>query len=317
MRRKARTRIRISAVLCATALSGGALAGTAQARGTAVATPAAPSCSTPFQGDWLLGAADLPTTRPLGPLLKGYARTGAGGPAPDVFLKEWRDSTGKDWRWPGDDGFDGPRQVVTLKKGTRVDRFGLPTGRFLAPTDVPYGGRAMPPSSLRTYPGGAVCNYHVYKVTKPFGVQEGSIAPWFGQPGKGRQIKLDGAADAGLPKDVNVKWLLDNHYLEELATTRTAAASGLVRRVDASGDVDFRTVREALRRAGVPDVYYRVGGTGDGAASAEFYSLRSRGDGVWVVGFSERGREWVVSTYSSADEGARGLYREVVGALGV
>ncbi|MFE0042807.1 TNT domain-containing protein [Streptomyces albireticuli] len=323
MRHKARTRIGISVALCTAAtLSGGTLAGTARAQGAAPAasaptTTADPFCSKAFQGDWLLGASDLPTTKPLGPLLKGWERTGKGSPAPDVFLKEWRKKDNTDWNWPGNDGFEKDRKVVKLTKGTKLDRFGLPTGTFLAPTDVSYGGRAIPPSNLRTYPGGAVCNYHVYKVLKPFGVQKGAIAPWFGQPGKGQQIMLDQKADPALPKGVNVKWLLENKYLEEESSTRTARATGLARRADTgSRAVDSDSVRAELRRAGVPDEYYRIGDVHEPEVTAtEFYALRERA-GVWEVSLTERGRSRVLDTFSSEDEAARRLYRELVEALG-
>lgn len=314
-------KVRITAAICGTVLAGTALTGTAHAQGSAPAAAgpdavtADGSCAKPFGDNWALGAADLPGKAPLGPLLKNWVRTGKGSPAPDVFLKQWRTADGKDWKWPGNDGFDGPKKIVKLKAGAHVDRFGQPTGTFLAPTDVSYAARAVPPSNLRTYPGGAVCNYHVYKVGKPFGVYEGAIAPWFGQPGKGLQIKLDQAADPTLPKDVNVKWLLDHKYLEELPTTRTPAAAprpSLARRHGAQrGDV-----RAALRAAGVPDDSYRLGDARDSAVPAsEFYSLRHGADG-WEVALTERGEKRTVATYAQEPEAADRLYRELVANAG-
>jgi hypothetical protein len=55
----------------------------------------------------------------------------------------------------------------------------------------------------------------VYEVIKPFIAWQGSIAPWFGQPGGGRQIKLDPVfLNPGEGQRLNVKWLLEHGYLE-------------------------------------------------------------------------------------------------------
>ncbi|MCC3767704.1 TNT domain-containing protein [Streptomyces sp. UNOC14_S4] len=312
------SKARIAAAALGAVLAGTALTGTAHAQ-TPGPLPMTPdgTCANPFQNNWLLGAADLPAKAPLGPLLKNWTRTGKGAPAPEVFLKEWRTADGKDWKWPGNDGFEGKKEVALVKAGTRMDRFGQPTGTFLAPTDASYGARAIPPSNLRTYPGGVTCNYHVYTVKKQFGVYKGAIAPWFGQPGKGTQYKLDAAADATLPKDVNVKWLLDNKYLEESTATAKPAAkrSSLVRSTTARPDVDRHSVRAELRKAGIPDDFYRIGDVHDPAAPAsEYYSLHRAASGDWEVALTERGRKRVVATYASEDEACGRLYGELLDA---
>jgi Tuberculosis necrotizing toxin len=46
--------------------------------------------------------------------------------------------------FPPRDGFAGAAKVVRLRPGTVVDRFGHPGGRFLAPADASYMGRAVP-----------------------------------------------------------------------------------------------------------------------------------------------------------------------------
>lgn len=62
---------------------------------------------------------------------------------------------------------------------------------------------------------------------KSFTVWQGRIAPWFDQPGGGRQIKLDPAfVDPGQGQSLNVKWLLDHGYLKA-ETNPAAAASAL------------------------------------------------------------------------------------------
>lgn len=78
-------------------------------------------------------------------------------------------------------------------------------------TGTPSG---LPPQNLNTRDAAAPCDYHVYKLTKPFWVGEGSIAPWFERPGGGRQIKLDPVfLNPSEGQRLNVKWLLEHGYL--------------------------------------------------------------------------------------------------------
>ena len=74
--------------------------------------------------------------------------------------------------------------MVRLKPGTRIDRFGHPGGRFLAPADASYMGRAVPYDRLKMA-------YHRYQVVRPLRVAAGKAAPWFDQPGGGMQYKTD------------------------------------------------------------------------------------------------------------------------------
>jgi hypothetical protein len=53
-------------------------------------------------------------------------------------------------------------------------------------------------------------------VLRPFPVQAGPVAAWFGQPGGGTQYQLDGALIAGAPGSINVQWLVDNGYLDRV-----------------------------------------------------------------------------------------------------
>lgn len=198
---------------------------------TAVAAPsAAPApapCTGEYHGDARLGPKWLPAKgqKPVGPLLKGWQRTGK--LSPSAFLKEyWQgpaDTGG--WKYPPNDGFDTvdgqvDKHPEKLARGERLDRFGSEYGSFLAPAGDPYKERSLPPQNLNTRDAAAVCDYRVYEVTKPFVVWEGGIAPWFEQPGHGRQIKLDPAfVDPGEGQRLNVKWLLDHGYLKQAAAT--------------------------------------------------------------------------------------------------
>ena len=106
----------------------------------------------------------------------------------------WRDPRGRFTEppgWPADDGFaPGEDAIVTLGLGTRVDRFGHPGGRYVAPAGTPFGQRSMPDRSYAS-------DYHLYEVKKSIGgVRAGPAAPWFGQPGGGIQYRLTTSVQA-------------------------------------------------------------------------------------------------------------------------
>lgn len=178
-------------------------------------------CTGEFQGDARLGPRHLPGPHepPVGPLLLGYERTG--GLAPDVFLeKYWEgpaDSGG--WKYPPNDGFADvngavDKQPRLLLPGRHLDRFGSEYGSYLAPAGDSYAERALPPQNLSTRDADFPCDYHLYVVTKPFTVWQGSVAPWFEQPGGGQQMKLDPVfLDPGEGERLNVKWLREHGYL--------------------------------------------------------------------------------------------------------
>ncbi|MFE4593207.1 TNT domain-containing protein [Streptomyces laurentii] len=227
---RTRTAARIRAVLAglgATAALTTAVPATAEASpaaplplpGAAVAAPE--QCTGEFQGDQRLGPQHLPKQwqKPVGPLLRTYHRTGRLAPA-DFLKKYWEgpaDTGG--WKYPPNDGFAEVNGQVDkapelLAEGERLDRFGSEYGGYLAPAGDAYAKRALPPQNLNTREPAYPCDYHVYEVTRSFVVWEGSIAPWFEQPGGGRQIKLDPAfLNPGEGQRLNVKWLLDNGYL--------------------------------------------------------------------------------------------------------
>jgi hypothetical protein len=193
-----------------TLLSGTVLVDTASAATSA-------ECSTAdFHGDRRLGPEQLPSTGAVGRQLWGYQRTG--GLGEQAFLDRYYDAEARSWRYPPADGYvtrpDGtPIEIQqTLGSGRRIDRYGSEYGSYLAPEGLPYATRAIPPQSLDSEPA-APCNYHVYKVIRPFTVDAGPIAPWFGQPGYGWQFQLDARHVPGAPARLNVLWLIDNGYL--------------------------------------------------------------------------------------------------------
>ncbi|MEU8520028.1 TNT domain-containing protein [Streptomyces sp. NBC_01216] len=178
-------------------------------------------CTGEFRGDPRLGPKHLPAKwqPPVGPLVRRYHRTGTLSPA--AFLeKYWEGPAGTGgWKYPPNDGFAEVNGVPDkapglLAEGERLDRFGSEYGSYLAPAGDPYPRRALPPQNLNTRDAAFPCDYHLYEVTRSFTVWEGSIAPWFEQPGGGRQIKLDPLfLDPGEGQRLNVKWLLDHGYL--------------------------------------------------------------------------------------------------------
>ncbi len=153
-------------------------------------------------------------------MLFGYDRFA--GLTPSQFIATYWDPTAGGgnggWRYPPANGYllinGRPVEFVkTLTPGTEVDRFGSEFGGFLAPEDTPYAMRSLPPANLDVFDPAYACNYHLYKVRKPFAADEGLIAPGFGQPGYGLQIQLDGSLVPGAPSRPNVIWMIDNGYL--------------------------------------------------------------------------------------------------------
>jgi hypothetical protein len=165
-----------------------------------------------------LGPLTLPTTGPVGALLKDYDRLG--GLTPDQFLKWYRD--GLNWKYPYNHGFKNhddkiEMQLVTVKKGTELDRFGPEEGNFLSTAGTPYAKRGLPPDSLNDIGGND--SYHCYQVLEEFPVQEGPGAAAFAQPGGGTQQWLDKDHEPeGWDKNdrYQVSMLLKKNYLQEV-----------------------------------------------------------------------------------------------------
>jgi hypothetical protein len=190
------------------------------------ASPAsATQCSAAdYNGDPRLGPAQLPTAGPVGLELRGYDRFG--GLTPEQFLATYWDPTAfgghGGWRFPPANGFQiGPdgqpvEQVLPLRPGQSIDRYGSEFGSFLAPAGLPYAKRAIPPQSLDNLSQPAACNYHLYRVLREFRVDGGPIAPGLGQPGGGVQYLLVSSLVPGAPDRINVLWLIANGYLQRL-----------------------------------------------------------------------------------------------------
>lgn len=174
------------------------------------------ACSASYlDGDWRLGPMTTPDAGPVGLQLFGYARLA--GLTPEQFIARYWDSSDKSWKYPPDDGFlviaGHPVEfALALKPGSPLDRYGSISGAFLAPAGTPYWARSIPPSNLDDATG-FTCGYHTYTVLKAFKVEDGPIAPAFGQPGLGLQYELVASLLPGDPAKPSVQWLLDNGYL--------------------------------------------------------------------------------------------------------
>ncbi|KAG0028659.1 hypothetical protein BGZ82_008328 [Podila clonocystis] len=164
-----------------------------------------------FCQDARLGPKKLPRLFPLNDITHPWDRLG--GLCAAEFLAKW--TANGSYTYPDNDGFVVSTSNMSIKgnatllTGTMVDRFGSERGFFLSPAEAPYPQRAIPPSNLDTpkdqplYP----YNYHVYRVVKPFVVEAGPIAPYFGQPGAGTQYHTFS----------NITTLIHTGYLERVA----------------------------------------------------------------------------------------------------
>jgi hypothetical protein len=199
--------------------------------------PTAPATTDFFDNNKNLGPKILPTDGPVAKLLPAYKRFGAFGSDGDKNVEaDWTRTfidpaadPNKPWKWPPiSAGFDtkaGPPLGTPNEKnrkltvGQQLDRFGDPDGRYLSPRGaipIPFGLRALPPSSLNTPAGAPQSNYHVYCVVQEFAVDAGPIYGWFAQPGNGVQYFLNADYLPGKPW-LNVQWLIDNKRLIEVA----------------------------------------------------------------------------------------------------
>ncbi|MGY0195828.1 TNT domain-containing protein [Leptothrix sp. BB-4] len=94
--------------------------------------------------------------------------------------------------------------MVTLQPGTKVDRYGPPTGTYLSPEGVPYDARALPPGSKAD-------GYSQFTVIKPFTVEKADVAPAFDKTGGGVQFRV--ITPSGTSLRVDVDYLVKNGYL--------------------------------------------------------------------------------------------------------
>ena len=192
----------------------------AGAPSAAARTAADRDCSSAyFDGDSRLGPQILPDRGAVALMVLGYRRLA--GLSPSQFLATYWNSATSSWSYPPDNGFlivhGRPDEAAfVLRPGRQIDRFGSEYGAFLAPVDTLYAERSLPPQSLDDFDPAYTCNYHDYRVLKPFAVEAGPIAPAFGQPGRGTQYQLVSSLLPG-GATASVRWLVTHGYLRRLS----------------------------------------------------------------------------------------------------
>jgi len=102
--------------------------------------------------------------------------------------------------YPANQGFLGETSREFLYAGQRIDRYGgTASSRFFSPAGTPAGARSLPP-------GTASQPLRSFEVVKPFEVESGAVAPYFGEIGYGTQYRTP----------VNLETLLGRGILREV-----------------------------------------------------------------------------------------------------
>ena len=90
--------------------------------------------------------------------------------------------------WPPNDGCAGPSTKEILPPGTKIDRYGYDGGSFVSPAGTPAPMRSLAP-------GTTAKPFSTFEVLEPIEVETCEVAPWFGEPGGGKQHKLPSSVD--------------------------------------------------------------------------------------------------------------------------
>jgi filamentous hemagglutinin family protein len=118
----------------------------------------------------------------------------------------WKTGDGKTW-WPPENGkVPGTEQIVELKVGQRLDRYGGTSDKssFLAPASTPLEQRALSNTTNTAL-------HDIYIVKKPFAVEESRVMPWFGKEGMGLQYETTAGTQLTIEK------LVLEGYLEKVS----------------------------------------------------------------------------------------------------
>jgi hypothetical protein len=102
--------------------------------------------------------------------------------------------------YPDNNGFMGAIEQISLMPGQIIDRYGGSNySRFFSPSGTPASARALPSET-------AAQPLRNFEVLKPFEVQSGTVAPWFGQPGGGTQylspVRLEVLIKRGIVREI-------------------------------------------------------------------------------------------------------------------
>lgn len=102
--------------------------------------------------------------------------------------------------YPPNSGFLGSTTKELLPVGLRIDRYGgSSVSRLFSPVGTPATQRSLPP-------GVASLPLRTFEVVRPIAVQRGTVAPWFGEIGFGKQfyspMTLDELLSSGYLKEI-------------------------------------------------------------------------------------------------------------------
>jgi len=117
------------------------------------------------------------------------ANVASAGPAGQVSAR-WHNPDGS-LKWPPNGGFGSVvSRAEPLAKGQLIDRYGdtdeygKDNGNYFAPKGTPFGQRSLP-AHYKDKP------LITYEVLKELPVTSGVAAPWFDQPGGGKQFRIN------------------------------------------------------------------------------------------------------------------------------
>ena len=137
----------------------------------------------------------------------------------DLYLKnEWSilEDRFKDMgeKWPPGRGASFIR-TIELRPGQGFDRLGGRYENGVFKDGGEYGGKVNTPYTNRALaPGSETRPYKVYEVTKPIpNVQEGEVAPWFGEEGGGTQYDLKGTEVKDSQGRVTIDEMKNEEYI--------------------------------------------------------------------------------------------------------
>jgi hypothetical protein len=85
---------------------------------------------------------------------------------------------------PNDGAVLGTGMKNILDKGEIISRVGDELGYYASPEGTPFHMRSLPPSKYLE-------EHHLYEVMRPLYTDEAIVAPWFDQPGMGKQYKFN------------------------------------------------------------------------------------------------------------------------------
>jgi len=98
--------------------------------------------------------------------------------------------------YPANQGFYGEATREFLYTGQQIDRYGSSaSSRFFSPAGTAVGARALPP-------GIASQTLRTFEVVKPFELESGTVAPYFGEIGYGTQYRTPITLETLLKREI-------------------------------------------------------------------------------------------------------------------